>query len=161
MQTKLSKYLLIFSLSLYFILPLSFLYAEESSYFKVRRVIDGDTIEIEGGTHVRYIGIDTPETRERTRTGWKYNPQPYAQEASRLNEDLVQDKQVRLEFDVETHDRYGRLLAYVFVGEIFVNEEILRRGYARLLTIPPDVKYVDRFKKAVKKARQHHQGIWE
>ncbi len=79
----------------------------------VKRVIDGDTIELADKRIVRYIGIDTPEIRKKIEGKWIYNPQPYALEAKEFNRSLVENKQVRLEFDIVKKDRYDRLLAYV------------------------------------------------
>ncbi len=144
-----------------FLFSFSFLYAGEKYSFRVQRVIDGDTIELETGEHVRYIGIDTPETRQRKGDQWIYKPQPFAREAKILNEKLVKHQQVQLEFDVQPKDRYGRLLAYVYVGDRFVNLELIQSGLARLLTIPPNVKYAHQFRDAYRKAKEKKQGMWE
>lgn len=132
-----------------------------SQSYRVTRVIDGDTIEIEGQELVRYIGIDTPELRERKSDHWEYRPQPYAVEARALNYKLVAGKKVKLEFDIVKKDKYGRTLAYVYQDEIFVNHEMIQQGYAVLLTIPPNVKYADFFKRALKEARRHGRGMWK
>jgi len=134
----------------------------QGKLYHVTRVIDGDTVQIEGGQLVRYIGIDTPEIRERRNNGrWKYDPEPYAEEAKKFNETLVKGQEVRLEFDAQETDRFGRLLAYVYVGDIFVNREILRQGYAQLLTIPPNVRYVGQFRDDLIEARRHTRGLWK
>lgn len=99
-------------------------------YFTVARVIDGDTIVLADGTRVRYIGIDTPERGE---VGYK--------EATEANRKLVEDKKVRLEYDVNRTDRYGRTLAYVYVNGTFVNAWLLENGLAEVMTIKPNVKY--------------------
>ncbi|MBI1884017.1 MAG: thermonuclease family protein [Chlamydiae bacterium] len=127
---------------------------------RVTRVIDGDTIEVEGGQWVRYIGLDTPELRKKKNGHWIYHPQPYAQEAKALNEKWVGGKKVHLEYDAQRFDRYGRLLAYVYVGDLFVNREMIRKGYARLLNIPPDVQHADDFWEALREAKKHHRGMW-
>ena len=130
----------------------------------VRRVIDGDTIELRDGRLVRYIGIDTPEVRRREGLRWVVDPEPFGRAAAEANRRLVAGRTVRLEYDAQTHDRYGRLLAYVYAptrdGEAMVNEELLRLGYAQLLTIPPDVRYVERFRQAVAEARRARRGLW-
>jgi micrococcal nuclease len=126
----------------------------------VVRVIDGDTIELSGGERIRYIGIDTPEVRKKTGSGWVYDPMPYAEEASLYNKKLVEGKEVRLEFDAEKKDRYNRLLAYVYVGGTMVNLELIKHGYAMLYTRPPNIKYVEKFIEAQKFAREHKNGIW-
>ena len=118
---------------------------------KVVKVIDGDTIVIEGRYHVRYIGIDTPEMGE-----------PYYEEAKQANEGLVGGKVVRLERDVSERDKYGRLLRYVYVDGVFVNAELVRQGYARVYPYErfPDVKYYDLLKQAEEEAKEGRRGIW-
>jgi micrococcal nuclease len=132
----------------------------EGKVYKVTKIIDGDTIEIEGGERIRYIGIDTPERMMRKNDRWIYRPMPFAEESKAYNKKLVLGKKVRLEMDIEPRDRYGRVLAYVFLDEILVNEELIRQGYAHLLTIPPNVKYVEHFKKALKEAKKEKRGLW-
>jgi micrococcal nuclease len=124
------------------------------------RVIDGDTIELSHGEKVRYIGIDTPEIRERQGSKWLYRPMPYAEEAKDFNRRLVEGKPVRLEFDVQKRDRYNRLLAYVYAGDKMVNLEMVKEGYAMIYTYPPNVKYVDEFLEAQREARENKRGLW-
>lgn len=126
----------------------------------VAHVIDGDTVELSDGRHLRYIGIDTPETRRRQGEQWVVDPEPYAREATDANRRLVEGQHVRLEEDVESHDRYGRLLAYVYVGEVMVNAKLVEDGYAQPMTIPPNVKYAERFKQLAAEARRQHRGLW-
>jgi micrococcal nuclease len=116
----------------------------------VTRVIDGDTIEIEGGYRVRYIGIDTPERDE-----------PYYWEASSVNRNLVEGKEIRLEKDVENKDEYGRLLRYVWVDDTMVNAELVRLGYAYSYSYPPNVKYQAYFLQMENEAREHKWGLWD
>lgn len=115
-------------------------------------VIDGDTIDVllEDGreARVRYIGIDTPERGDT-----------FYSEASNVNEELVLGKRVTLVRDVSETDRYGRLLAYVFVDELFVNYEIVRRGYAAPATFPPDVACADTFAEAARLACEDGAGL--
>jgi micrococcal nuclease len=85
---------------------------------------------------VRYIGIDTPETKHPNR-----GVEPYRPEATEANRRLVQGQMVSLEFDVQPRDQDGRLLAYVYVGEVMMNAELVRQGYALLSTYPPNVKH--------------------
>jgi len=132
----------------------------QDKVYKVTKVVDGDTIEIQGGKRIRYIGIDTPERMMRKNDRWIYRPMPFAEEAKAYNTRMVLGKKVRLEMDIEHQDRYGRVLAYVFLDETFINEEMIRHGYAHLLTIPPNVKYVERFKKALKEAKREKNGLW-
>jgi micrococcal nuclease len=125
---------------------------------RVVRVVDGDTIQVQlGGRRekVRYIGVDTPES---VKPGTPV--QCFAKAASAANARLVAGRRVRLELDAEERDRYGRLLAYVHVGRVFVNAELVRRGYAVPLTIPPNVRYVERFRALARDAREHGRGLW-
>jgi micrococcal nuclease len=104
---------------------------------RVTQIVDGDTIDVElQGRHerVRYIGIDTSETKHPSQ-----GVEPYGPEATEANRRLVGGQMVRLEFDVQPRDQYGRLLAYVYVGEVMVNAELMRQGYALLSTYPPNV----------------------
>ena len=130
-------------------------------FYYVARIVDGDTVELNTGEKLRYIGIDTAETREKVAGEWIYNPEDYAEEAKELNEGLVKGKRVRIEFDVDRKDKYGRLLGYVFVDNKFVNEELLAEGLAFLYTYPPNVRYVERLVAAQKKARRLARGFWK
>jgi micrococcal nuclease len=122
---------------------------------KVTRVIDGDTIELENGDRVRYIGVDTPETVHPSKA-----VQFMGKEASEFNRKLVEGKDVRLEYDVKKTDKYGRTLAYVYVGDLFVNAELVKRGYAQIMTIPPNVMYQDLFLELQRGARKVKLGLW-
>lgn len=122
---------------------------------KVIRVIDGDTIEIEGGVKVRYIGVDTPEVVDPRTV-----PQCYGAEASVENRALVEGKSVKLEKDISETDKYGRLLRYVFTGDIFVNEHLVRQGFAYSSSYPPDIKYQNQFTEAQKEASTNNRGLW-
>ena len=124
----------------------------------VRRVVDGDTVEVSGGERVRLIGVDTPETKDPKRPVGCFG-----QEASRFTTALLPPgTPVRLVGDVEQRDRYNRLLAYVYrrADGLFVNAELLRRGYAQLLTIPPNVAHTDEFVALARQAREGSQGLW-
>lgn len=126
-----------------------------SQSVKVLRVIDGDTIEIEGGQKVRYIGIDTPETVHPDKS-----IQCFGIEASNKNKELVEGKSVRLEKDVSETDRYGRLLRYVYLDDIFINKFLVEEGFAYSSTYPPDVKYQGIFKASQQKAQEQKKGLW-
>ncbi len=118
----------------------------------VVKVVDGDTIDVnlEGQTYrVRYIGVDTPEYYE-----------PYYQEAKAFNRSLVEGASLTLIRDVSETDRYGRLLRYVIARGLFVNYELVRRGYATAATYPPDVACSDTFASAQQDARREGLGIW-
>ncbi len=134
--------------------------ASENGSYYVRTVIDGDTVILTNGKHLRYIGIDTPESRKKISGTWVFNPEPYAVVACELNKSMVEGKKVRLEFDKEPTDKYGRWLAYVFVNDKMINEELLRHGYATVYTIPPNVKYVNRFSVAEDTAKKKKMGLW-
>lgn len=131
-----------------------------SKEFRVRQVIDGDTIELDNGESVRYIGIDTPETRKRQGDTWVYAGEPFAERAKDFNRRLVEGKVARLESDVRKKDKYGRVLAYCFVEDVFVNARMLQEGLALLYTIPPNIKYVDLLVKAQQEARENNRGLW-
>ena len=130
------------------------------NHIKVIKVIDGDTIILSNGKHLRYIGMDTPEVRIRKNGKFVYDPQPFSLEAKKLNQKLVENKFIRVEFDVDKFDTYNRILGYCFVGDKFVNEELIKEGLAVLYTRPPDVKYTETFIKAQNYARRLHKGIW-
>jgi micrococcal nuclease len=124
---------------------------------KVTRVVDGDTIDIspsvEGRSRVRLIGMDTPEVY--------FGTQPYGPEASAFAKHALEGKEVQLELDVQKIDPYRRLLAYIYLpdGRMF-NEVLVEEGYAQVATFPPNVKYQDRFLKAQREARAQNRGLW-
>jgi micrococcal nuclease len=126
----------------------------------VERVIDGDTIELSNGVRVRYIGMDTPEIRQHINGQWTYRPQRLAEEARAFNQGLVEGKKIRLEYDEERTDRYHRVLAYVFVNDLFVNAEMIRSGYARVLPHSPNIKYSTLFLKLQRQAKSEQKGVW-
>lgn len=137
----------------------------------VSRVIDGDTVELSDGRHLRYIGINTPEVRRKIGDRWIEDPEPFGREAAERNRQFVEGKHVRLEFDVQRRDHYDRLLAYVYVAgakpggatdgpDILVNAELLREGFAQPMTIPPNVKYAELFRRLTREARENRRGLW-
>ena len=124
----------------------------------VVRVVDGDTVEARyrgSVLDVRLIGVDTPETVHPTEPVECYGPA-----ASKFTERQLEGKRVRLTFDVEREDRFGRTLAYVWLGGRLFNEQLVRDGYATVSTFPPNVRYVDRFLAAQRFARNHERGLW-
>jgi len=123
--------------------------------FKVAHVVDGDTIKLENGQVVRYIGIDTPETVDPRKP-----VQCFGKEASNKNNELVEGKEVKLVKDVSETDKYGRILRYVYIGDIFVNEYLVRNGFAHSYSYPPDIKFQDQFRKAEGEARNNKRGLW-
>jgi micrococcal nuclease len=132
--------------------------APRSARAYVTRVVDGDTVEVQIGGEtddVRYIGLDTPETVKPEEPVECFGP-----EASDFNHRLVEGKRVRLVFDGERRDIYGRLLAYVYLGDRFVNAELVRRGFARTLTIPPNDRFAEHFKRLEIAAARAGRGLW-
>jgi micrococcal nuclease len=127
---------------------------------RVLRVVDGDTILVAVGgrqERVRYIGVDTPETvKPHTRV------QCFGKRASAANRRLVGGREVRLVTDAEARDRYGRLLAYVYRANdgLFVNEALIRGGYATTLAIAPNVRFADRFAALARQAHDAGRGLW-
>lgn len=130
----------------------------EATYL-VTRVVDGDTIIVDmDGTEerIRMIGIDTPES---VHPDADRNVE-YGKVASGFTRDKLQDQNVILEYDVEERDRYGRILAYVWLdGEMF-NKTLLQEGHAKVATYPPNVKYVDDFVALQEQAREKEKGVW-
>ncbi|MBI2846634.1 MAG: thermonuclease family protein [Chloroflexi bacterium] len=124
----------------------------ESTLEKVARVVDGDTIVLQDGSRVRYVGLDTPEIGEKAEF--------YGQEATETNRRLVEGRQVRLERDVSDKDRYGRFLRYVYSDGILVNAELVREGYARAVSYPPDIRYQKCLEGLEEEARAARRGIW-
>jgi micrococcal nuclease len=136
----------------------TFYFIRESSGddYEVREVIDGDTVILEGTeTHVRYLDIDAPELLHEDSPG-----DPLAEEATNLNKSLVLGKKVKLEFDKNKYDIYGRMLAYVYVDGVLVNQEIVRNGLARALIIKPNGKYASKIYEAEGLAKRERKGIW-
>lgn len=126
----------------------------------VKQIIDGDTVELADGRRLRYIGIDTPELHRKVGDRWVKKPEPFGQEAFDRNRQWVLGRRVRLEFDVQSRDRYGRLLAYVYVGDIMVNAELVKEGFAQPLTIPPNVRHAELFRGLAAEARSNRRGLW-
>jgi micrococcal nuclease len=139
----------------------------------VLRVVDGDTLKIEHGGRIenlRLIGIDTPESRvnQKAKRDAARNREDIekiinlGQEATRYAKSLVKPgDRIKIEFDRQFRDKYGRLLGYVYLpnGKM-LNEEIVKAGYANLMTYPPNVKYEDRFLRAYREARENNRGLW-
>ena len=122
---------------------------------KCIRVVDGDTIILSNGERVRLIGVDTPETKHP-----KKPVEYYGKEASAFTKRMVEGKEVRLEYDQQQRDKYGRLLAYIYLMDgTFLNAEIIRQGYGHAYTRFP-FKYMNAFRKYEKKARKEKKGLW-
>jgi len=119
---------------------------------RVTRIIDGDSIEVDiGGVafRVRYIGIDCPEASDS-----------FGPEATEANRQLVEGKTTRLVKDISEVDDFNRLLRYVYVGDLFVNAEMVRLGYARAVSYPPDLAHDELFADMELRARQAGAGLW-
>ena len=137
------------------------------------KVVDGDTLKIEHQGRIeslRLIGIDTPESRinkkaqkDAARSGEDIKKIiSLGQEATRYVKILVKPGDpLRVEFDRQIRDKYGRLLGYVYLpsGKM-LNEEIVKAGYANLMTYPPNVKYEEKFLRAYREARENNRGLW-
>lgn len=136
----------------------------------VERVIDGDTFDARDGARairVRLIGIDAPEAHPsakldaQVRRGWdRAVVTRLGREAAAAVRRRLEGRTVRLELDVQTHDRYGRLLAYAWDGDVLVNATLLREGHALRLTIPPNVRHADELARAEAAARDARRGLW-
>lgn len=127
---------------------------------KVIRVVDGDTLELEKDSvkyKVRLIGVNTPESvhidkSKNTKEG---------KIASEFTKSKLEGKEVELEFDVNPYDKYGRLLAYVYIDGVSFNEILLEEGYAKTMFIAPNVKYKELYRQIEEKARKEKKGIWK
>ena len=130
----------------------------EAATARVERVVDGDTIvvRLDGRSEkVRYIGVDTPES---VKPGERV--QCFGKAAAAANRRLVLGRAVRLEYDAEARDRYGRLLAYVWRDDLLVNAELIRRGYGKPLEIAPNVAHAAELRRLAVAARRGRLGLW-
>lgn len=134
---------------------------KNSKNITVSRVIDGDTIELNTGEKLRYIGIDTPEIN------FGKDPECFAIQAKEFNKKLVENKVVKIEKDVSEKDKFGRLLRYVYVenesttSTIFINDYLVRQGYAIVSTYPPDIAHIEDLLTAQQEARENNRGMWK
>ena len=141
---------------------------------KVLSIVDGDTVKViyhNREESIRLIGIDTPESipnkkaikdAQRTKSDIE-TITSHGREAKNFVKGLVKPGDfLKIEFDVRTRDKYGRLLAYLYLpsGKM-LNEEIVKAGYAQLMTIPPNLKYQERFLMAYREAMENHRGLWK
>ncbi len=122
----------------------------KTSYGIVSDVIDGDTIVLESGGHVRLLGINTPEKN-----------QPLYEEAKERLKELVKGKNITLQTDFDSVDKYGRLLRYVFVNDVFVNGLMIREGLATLYMVQPNDRYENELKQAEKESNENKEGLWD
>jgi len=131
-------------------------FQQESGQYVVKTVIDGDTIVLSNGEKVRYIGFDTPEFQS-----FQKKTEIFAEEAFQANRKMVENRKVKLEYDAQQRDQYGRLLAYVYTDDgIMVNEWLVANGYAKTVIFPPNVRYVDRFLHLEQEAQEQKIGLW-
>jgi endonuclease YncB( thermonuclease family) len=131
-------------------------YSSAQTWYTVKWVNDGDTIVLTNGWRVRYIGIDAPEIDHESQKA-----QPYGYKARSFNQTVVLSQKIRLEFDRERHDRYGRLLAYIFLADgSFLNSRMLENGLAFYLYRRPNVKYDKRLLKAQRDGMKAQKGLW-
>jgi micrococcal nuclease len=128
---------------------------QEKQKVKVIRAVDGDTIEIEGNIKIRYIGINTPELHDPKKPVECFGEAAYIE-----NKRLVEGKEISIQKDVSETDKYKRLLRYVWVGDVFVNDYLVRQGFAQASTFPPDVKYAAQFLEAQRESRENKRGLW-
>jgi micrococcal nuclease len=130
-------------------------------YVSVTKIVDGDTFWINDGSKkgikIRLIGVDTPETRRTGRKEIGY----FGKEAKNYVTKLLTGKKIRLEYDVGKYDRYKRTLAYVYLEDgTFLNAELVKQGYAMVMTVPPNVKYAEMFLFLQQEARENDRGLW-
>lgn len=116
----------------------------------VSKVIDGDTVKLQNGEKVRLLGINTPE-----------RGQPYYEESTNRLKELIENKEVTLEKDVDDKDQYGRLLRYIFLNGENVNVKLVKEGLATVYIIPPNVKYKSELKEAENEAKSLKINIWK
>lgn len=144
------------SLLLYLIILFFITVSYAAQLYIVKVVYDGDTIMLNNRKHVRYIGIDSPEMNYK-----KGNASPFGLEAKKTNEKLLSGKSVQLEYDIQKKDHYERILAYVYTTDgIFLNNEMIRKGYAWSLFKRPNTKYSKVFLSSQRYAMSNKLGIW-
>jgi micrococcal nuclease len=132
-----------------------------NDYLNVKSVVDGDTFWADDGSEkgikIRLIGVDAPESRNTGKKKIGY----YGQQSKEYLIKLLVGKIVRLEYDVDKTDQYYRTLAYVYLPDgTFVNAELVKKGYAMVMTVPPNVKYAEKFVKLQRRARIKSRGLW-
>lgn len=124
--------------------------------YRVKRVVDGDTLLLVDGTRVRLIGVNTPETKHPSKP-----VSPLGVEAAAFTKKHVEGRDVTLQFDRERRDKYHRVLAYVYRDDWFLNEELIRAGFSKAETrFPYSSRMKKRFKEAEAEAREHRRGLW-
>lgn len=152
---------------LFLLFTFSFLFLnaqlKENTFYPVSKISDGDTFYVKTKNSeeikIRLIGIDAPESRN---VGIKVRKEYFGKEAKFFVTNLLKNKKVKLTFDVQKTDRYGRILAYVYLENgVFLNQYLVENGIAVVSTFPPNVKFVEIFTKAEKSARNKKFGLWK
>ncbi len=158
-KKQIKQYILYFSI---FICLLTFVHytARYKNGLAIKRVIDGDTLELYSSKRVRLIGIDTPETRRFNGVEWTEVDEPYSLEAKNFTQNFCRTGILRIEQDLQKQDKYNRILAYCFINDKMLNEELLRNGLAYLFFMQPNGKYAERLFKAHCQAVKSKKGIW-
>lgn len=136
---------------------------QENTWYKVSKITDGDTFYVTTSSSEKYkirlIGIDAPETRN---VGVKVRKEYFGTEAKIFVTQLLKNKKVKLTFDVQKIDRYGRILAYAYLENgVFLNQYLVENGFAVVSTFPPNVKFVEKFAQAERNARKLNLGMWK
>ena len=136
---------------------------KENTFYEVSKISDGDTFYVKTENSekfkIRLIGIDAPESYN---VGTKVRKEYFGKEAKIYLTNLLKNKKVKLTFDVQKTDRYGRILAYAYLENgVFLNRHLVENGYAVVATFPPNVKFVEVFTKAEKSARNKKRGLWK
>lgn len=128
--------------------------AQEMAF--VARAVDGDTLKLSTGERIRLIGVDTPETKHP-----KKPVEYFGKEAAAFTRREIEGREVRLEYDWQKQDKYGRILAYVYriPDNFFLNVEIIKQGYGHAYTRFP-FKYLDEFRTYEREAREERRGLW-
>ena len=133
-----------------------------TKYYTIKKFIDGDTFWINDGSKqglkIRLIGVDTPENQARFGDPEEY----FGDEASAFTKSILLNKKVRLEYDIDRTDSFGRTLAYVYLEDgTFLNEELIKQGFAKIMTVQPNSKYAKHFYKLQVGAREDNIGLWK
>lgn len=156
------KVFFLLSFGIILIYPKPVLSQQRTGLLEISKFVDGDTFWVlnEKGQNekIRLIGINTPEARRTGRTEVEY----FGKEASDYVKRVLAGRRVRLEFDVQRYDRYKRTLAYVYLDDgTFLNALLVKEGFARVATFPPNVKYAEYFLKLEREARARKKGMWK
>lgn len=133
----------------------------EKEFFLVTKVVDGDTFWVndgsEKGMKIRLIGVDAPESRKTGRKEIGY----FGKEAKEFLSSFILNKKVRLEYDLDKYDQYQRILSYAYLEDgTFINELLVKNGYAMVMTVPPNIKYAEKFLRFQQEAREKNRGLW-